>query len=439
MFCFDRKLALCLLFFTLPLLFLPKFNLVSVSGETAGIRMDDIVLFFVAGLFTWTYLLLRKKLERIETLVIAYTLFSLFSFVINRLLVYLHIVPVEAKIFYVFRLAEYFFFFYVGWLAVSFISIRWLIGGLFCWNLVWICLQKMGWMGAVSIWGYTEASSRVQGIASFPSEMGLWLNLLFCWIVFTEKEEEESGLRLSSFAARQVGLYGLFALFAALVIWTGNRISILALFICFLGKLCLEYRGRAALFLMTALFFGPLLVMSCYLLMSQTESVSDRSLELFSVKNFHLVEQVWNTIDFNADPLTPEGSEAEAYDASWWLRIHKWAYILKIYVSHPVCYLQGIGPGCAWSALDGGFLRILVETGLVGSWLFFSIFRLIAKINIQLRWMVIAWMLNMCFFDAYLAYKPMSILFFCGGAVFYAHQHKYGLLSGCRNSHFEVG
>ena len=117
----------------------------------------------------------------------------------------------------------------------------------------------------------------------------------------------------------------------------------------------------------------------------------------------------------------PVGNEvilAANYDMSWWMRIHKWIYVIKAYVTNPECYLQGLGPGFAWAALDGGLLRIFVEYGIIGSFLFWKFFSSIYHINRQLKWMMISFMINMVFFDAYLAYKTMSFLLFIAGDAF---------------------
>ena len=41
---FDKRLAALLSLLCLPLLFLPKVNLLRFSGETAGLRIDDLLL-----------------------------------------------------------------------------------------------------------------------------------------------------------------------------------------------------------------------------------------------------------------------------------------------------------------------------------------------------------------------------------------------------------
>jgi hypothetical protein len=67
------------------------------------------------------------------------------------------------------------------------------------------------------------------------------------------------------------------------------------------------------------------------------------------------------------------------------------------------------------AGLDGGFLRILTEYGIIGSFLFWKLFSTIYHKTLQLKWMVISFAINMIFFDVHLAYKPMSLLFFITG------------------------
>jgi hypothetical protein len=112
----------------------------------------------------------------------------------------------------------------------------------------------------------------------------------------------------------------------------------------------------------------------------------------------------------------------QAYDLSWWMRLHKWIYALKVYLEHPACYLQGIGPGFCGPALDGGYLRLLTENGLIGILLFLQLLSKLYRQSPQLKGMITALLVNMLFFDAYLAYKPMSLLFLVSG---YQYVYKY--------------
>lgn len=157
------------------------------------------------------------------------------------------------------------------------------------------------------------------------------------------------------------------------------------------------------------------LVLMVYALYNASGIVS-RSKGLLSFANFDLISVVWDNISLEYDPIGRESVRMGSHDASWWMRIHKWCYALKLYYLHPESWLQGIGPGFAMAALDGGFLRILTELGVIGCVLYGRLFYLIAKQTTQLYWMMVAFMLNMIFFDVYLAYKPMSLLFLIVGS-----------------------
>lgn len=405
---FNRKFSLIILFATLPLLFLPKINLLSLGGtETAGLRIDDIILCFLSIILMWAHAYSHEKFYRIEGLILALTGFSLLSFLFNRFFVSLDLLPIDARIFYVFRLVEYFLFFYIGGIASQFLSDRVIIRAFFLWNLLFMILQKLSLLGGVTVEGYQgDVSGRIQGIASFPSEMGLILNLLFCYFIFDDSNKSKSPSKHILY------LYGLFFLFALLVIFTGNRISILALILCFVFRLKEEARTSPLAFL-----FVPILIGGITYALMQTTAVYERSFALFSFKNIELFSLVWDKIAITEIPLAGEAISSE-YDMSWWIRIHKWLFITKSYLYHPECYLQGLGPGYAGAALDGGWLRICTEYGVIGAYLFWKFFSSLYSLNKQTKWMIIAFSINMIFFDAYLAYKLMSLLLFICGYVF---------------------
>lgn len=427
---FDKKLSFLIVLLCLPLLFLPKINLISIHSETAGVRIDDLILFMLGILIIWAHFLYNHKLYQIEFWLFAFTAFSFISFISNKILVQMDLLYMPAKIFYTIRLFEYFIFFYIGAFAAQFFQTQRIVQAFFLWNLCIMILQKIGLTGGLSVEGYqTDVSSRVQGIASFPSEMGLLLNLIFCYLIYDTTASSLLNFVSPPFKKilKKFYLYGMFCLFGAFVIFTGNRISILALLVCFLFKLKQELNWRSMSSFVTIFMISMLLLGGVVWLMFQTASVYDRSTALFSFKNLELVQIVWNKIDLTQDPIENEVISSDHFDVSWWLRAHKWVYVLKAYCTNPLCYLQGVGPGFAWSALDGGFLRILVEYGIIGFYFFYKFLACLYRINPQIKWMVIAFYINMIFFDAYLAYKTMSFLLFTAG---YAFQRQQQLLRG---------
>lgn len=421
---FDRKFSLILLFISLPLLFLPKINLISVdAGETAGLRIDDLILFFVGILLMWAHAHSHQRIYKIEGWILLITVLGLFSFFINRLLFSFGMVYLEAKIFYSLRLLEYFLFFYIGAMASQFFQDRLIVRAFLLWNLLLMTLQKMNLVGGVVAEGYhADVSARVQGIASFPSEMGLLLNLLFCYFIFDDRTKLQFVNLFKSpftrYLLQKFYLYGMFCLFGIFIIFTGNRISILALFLCFIFRIRQDLSLRSIGSYISMLILVPIVAVAIGFVITQTLGVYKRSSNLFSYKNLELINLVWEKIDITKHPGGNELLESQNYDMSWFIRIHKWLFMAKSYVNSPECYLQGLGPGYAGAALDGGLLRILTEYGLIGAFLFWRFFRSLYRLNLQAKWMMIAFLMNMIFFDAYLAYKTMSFLLFTCGYIF---------------------
>lgn len=417
---FDRYSSFWIVICCLPLLFFPKINLISLSErETAGIRVDDIFLLLFGIVFFWAHCALKKRMTGLERWVMILVGFSLFSFSLNRIFVFFGMLHVNASIFYCLRILEYFLFFYIGMFSAQFVRSKTIITWLFLWNLLLMLLQKAELIGHFSVSGYLSiASDRVAGIASFPSEAGLLITMMFCFLVYDEQTSNKVHIifppALKAFIQKTYH-YWLFLLCTTLIIFTGSRIAILAIIFAFFFRLKEDFKkGSFATWIGSTIFIG-IATIAIGTTIIHTESVFVRSAELLSLKNISLIEKVWDQIDLSQDPIGRENVRNENYDTSWWIRIHKWCYALKIYLSHPECYLQGIGPGFAMSALDGGFLRILTEYGLIGCLLFWNLFSSIYHKTKQLQWMVIVLLINMIFFDVYLAYKPMSLLFFVTG------------------------
>lgn len=425
---FDKRTSFSLALCFLMLIFLPKINLVSLGQrESAGIRIDDILLLFFAIIFFWAHRSLAMNMGVLEKRVGAIIALSLISFSLNRMLVAEGLMHVHASLFYCFRLAEYFLFFYVGILCSQFFSLTSVIKAFFAWNFLLMLLQKAGFIGQFFIGVYTpSAQDRVSGIASFPSEAGMLLNMIFCVLLYTDPTWRFSRLLpayLREFF-KYTYVYWLFIIFAILTIWTGSRIAIVAMSIVFLFKLKNNLNFRS---LHMVLFGGLFLVGGGMLMLSlieNTDSVFSRSAGLFSWRNLELIGKVWQQIDISYEPIGNEAVRYDKYDMSWWIRIHKWIYALKVYFSHPECYLQGIGPGFGMAALDGGFVRVLTENGLIGCLLYGKVFKYIYNQSLALKWVVIAFMFNMIFFDVYIAYKPMSLLFFISGYTYSACKNR---------------
>lgn len=421
---FDSRTTKWILWLVIPLLFLPKINLIGgFSGQTAGVRIDDLVLFSFSFLFFWAKVATRQPFSLFEKLIGAFTLVLLLSYLLNAVWVFFDYLMVKAHLVYALRLFEYFLFFYIGMYAVRHYNYRKVLISLTLVCVSVMVLQKAGLIGAFTTAGYrhTQAISyRILGICSFPSEAGAMLNVLSAFWLFDSKLKEQ--FLSSSFFDRRKRemefLYPFFviALFGLLIIWSGSRIALLAhLLLSFLAlKNSVTGEKKKLIYFFSLLVGAIALGAAAY----ATGSILSRSIHLLSFENLSIIGAVWDRVATHYIPIGKEQVTNTFADASWMIRIHKWCYALKIYVQHPECYLTGIGPGFAMAALDGGFLRLLVEGGIAGLAIFLLFLKKAASTSPQIFAAVIAFCLNMVFFDVYLAYKVMSLLFFALGAVY---------------------
>jgi hypothetical protein len=418
---FSFKTAYLLSLFCLALLYLPKINFISFStSETAGVRIDDIVLFGTSIFFFWAFVSLRRKFLDVEKLMFTIILFSLFSFLCNKILVTLGMIFETAVFFYAVRLFEYFIFFYIGLAAANVFRLQSVLTLFFGLNVVFIVLQKAGLVGAfTSLDGYVKsADDRPQGIASFPSEMGVLLNILFCYFIYSDCKTPKFVYLFPPMVRHFCTRYSefiLFFIFGILIVITGSRIAIAALFVSFLPVLSALFR-KPTIAKFVASFTMITLASLAFAYGIYAFGLAERSKGLFSLSNIELARSVWDNIHLKASVNSDQlFISQETQDESWFIRIHKWAYAFKAYVMHPECYLQGIGPGFSGAALDGGLVRIFVEYGLIGFFLFMKFFKRLAGTSRALFWIVVSIFINMVFFDVYLAYKPMSMLFLIAG------------------------
>ncbi|GAB4234390.1 MAG: hypothetical protein Tsb0021_13700 [Chlamydiales bacterium] len=414
---FDRRSTLLFLIVFVPLLFLPKFNLISFSEQTAGIRLDDILLFLMSILLVWAFGLLRTNMLKIEILMVAITLTGCLSYLINQFLNAFEWIDLKAHPLYAIRLFEYFIFFYIGIFAYRHLKMGFLIGSLILWIFMIMTLQHAGVLGAMTSSGYQHGYDRIFGIAAFPSEMGMILNLLFTYVIFSFADVKHQWSLVATINYLS-GLFITFIIFLYFTLLTGNRISLLALTLCFVGRIAASWHSFHLYLKKILLIFSALIIGFALYFIATSEQFQNRSSALFSWKNVSGVQEAWQNIDLERSPIGQEQKTITEYDASWWMRVYKWVYVSKIYLNHPECYLLGIGPGTCFTALDGGLLRITVELGIVGFLLYATFFWHLAQIDIRLKWMLIVFVCNMLTFDVYLAYKPMSLIFFVGGYLY---------------------
>ena len=390
----DLWLQRVILTLGLPLLFLPKVNLIDVAGESAGLRVDDVVLLLLVPLVVLALAIRRRpSVSRAEcAFVVMLTCFLISNFV--NLALFGRSNPL-----YALRFAEYFTFFYIG---------AYCGGGLafFCYALlavngILMVLQGFGVVGGFASEGYVQtASNRPIGLTGGPWEIGAVINIIFATLLYDGKRN----------------YWLLFLGTFALLLLSGARspavihLLILAIYLFRRSKhkVALLVRG------------GSIAAVGLLAFLVIPNNVTERSKYLFTTENLRLAGQIYEHTELLPQFTTFEtigGGEVldEESDRSWILRATKWMYAYKQWATVPLAWAIGLGPGMWGPSLDGGWLRLLTETGVIGVVAFVLFFHSLSTTPL-LRAVRLCVFLNMAFIDIYISYKTMSLVFLIAGA-----------------------
>lgn len=383
---------------SIVLLFLPKINFFSIEGQTAGLRIDDIVILLLAFIIISINCYYKSfKASEIEIILFCFIIFGILSNVINILLFK------QSNFLYSIRIIEYTLFFYTGHFTKRYFSIYKIYSYYLYITLVIFLLQKLEIIGGFTSLGYSPSvAGRVIGLTGGPWEVGLILAYSLCIFLYSRKEEDTKVLTK--------GLY-IVVIFVAVLI-TGARLPTLAVLI--IGCHWLYNIINNKLLLITTTFvFGLLFIFT----LSQIENpVLARSENLFSYSNINqFVTYFSSTVPDKSFVDFPDVPADEDADMSWLYRVAKWSYAIKFWVYSPHSYFIGLGPGIWGLALDGGWIRMFTEYGIFGISIFFLFLRKAASINLTSKMLVIAFSVNMFMIDIYIAYKCMAFFLFTVG------------------------
>lgn len=407
------KQSRMLIFFTIFLLFVPKFNLISLGTyEGAGVRVDDIVLLLIAPLFLYV-VCIKGTLSQIE---VYFYLFFLYTLVVHVL----NLPYSRGNILYPLRMLEYWMFFYLGRLYVEdklFIKIMYMF---VIYSGFLIIAQDFNLIGGYKDGLYHEVLSKPTGSTNGSYEIAMVLALI-CPLFFLVKNKWV--------------VYFYVSFIALLILLTESRSALailgcsLLFWIMFLNKTSLTSKIVLLLIMSITLFVVAL---------SNIDSFGRFSV-LFTSDTYYALEQI-----FYISPSQAQGDGASEFldqqvmlrtgavnssltdnisgsgDLSSMIRFNKWLWAINSYLAQGSFYvIFGIGGGVLGNALDGGLLRILVEYGVVGFTLFILFLSKISKKLLSLESLfVIIFLLGNIFIDYYLSYKVTSFFFLILGFLY---------------------
>lgn len=397
----------------LALFILPKINIIGVDGFNAGLRIDDALILIMASLIFGTKMINRKAppLSPFEKKFFIFLLAISVGTLINS------VGYNRGTILFPIRFAEYFIFFYLGRIFFSAgYSLKSMMTVVFTVNVTTALLQYAHVIGGFTVRGYTpDVSERVVGITSGPWELGVLLNFICCFFLVNEKSSLKK--------------YAVLIIATAVILLNGSRMSLVAQ-----AAITLAYFISASSItsiLKKSLFLIPAIIVAVAVF--DGSEVSNRSESLASWDNIESLTSSYSNVQLKDEvPTWDELGVLKGgdLDTSWSMRGIKWIYAIKLFLSSPLFVLFGVGSGAFGNALDGGWLRILTEWGIIGSATFVTFFLLIKNLNATMRLMTIAFAVNMIMIDIYMSYKVMSFIIFCAG-YFYKKQTKKPYKAPC--------
>jgi|SRR6202035_2233222 len=397
---FSANLRRSIIVLGVAMLFMPKVNIVSIAGESAGIRIDDVLLLVIFALLMAGVLLARKAtISGVESIVFILIGYMLLSNLINLQLFG------RSSLLYSLRYFEYFMFFYIGrYFFDARYSVARLLYALLFVNATLMVLQDFAIIGGFASAGFSaDVAGRPIGVTGGPWEVGALLN--FSLAIFLFDREEVPGVASRIFVI---------AFTSALVVMTGARMPALAHVFLISYYVYLQAPNKTY-FLRNAALIGGLLLFAILLI---PNPLTERSENLFSVANIERFQDQYSKASVPEEKFEgwSEMYTADEYtDWSWIIRLARWTVAIKTWTNSPLAWFVGVGPGNWGPALDGGWLRVMSEWGLFGLSLFLVFLYRIAQISRAMFAMVVALAINMLFIDIHIAYKAMSVFFFLSG------------------------
>jgi len=396
---FSDNLRRTIIVLGVGLLFMPKVNIVSISGESAGIRIDDVLLLVVFALFMAGVSLARKpQIDGIESIVFILIGSMLLSNLLNLLMFG------RSSLLYSLRYVEYFMFFYIGqYFFAARYSVARLLYAMLLFNAILMVLQGFYIIGGFTSTRGFQEYVRPIGVAGGPYEMGAMLNFSLAVFLFDRYEVGAVTLRIFLIACTLV-----------LVVLTGARMPALA-HIFLISYFCYLQSRNKTHFLRNATLVGGLLLLAIFLI---PNPLTERSENLFSIANIAQFKDQYANANVPEEKFEdwPEiYISDETADLSWLTRVARWIIAIKTWTNSPLAWFVGVGPGNWGPALDGGWLRVMSEWGLFGFSIFLVFLYRIARISRAMFAVVVALAINMLFIDIHIAYKAMSLFFFLSG------------------------
>ncbi len=404
-----RRLSFSIRFFYFVLLWCVfSFKLLVGGVGEAGFRLDDLLIAIACAL-----LALRRDIVKIPRSPVfrAYLIFvtiSLCSAVWNGIAGRVGFVY---SMLFVARLLEYMVFYYLGYVLQE--------NGIRVWRglqiyfyvlCVVVPLQMLHLLPTASQFDVSRASGNTNG----PYELAAIAALFFCYFGYRE------GKKL-----RAAGSF-------VLLLLTASRITTVGAVIEFVARYFSRSRSKAkavAMILLAVVIIGTGITWissgqsgdgGVDTLGSRLEGASTLLSADYGglYANIPVYATSGDYIDGTFVDATESAHESGS-DASGMIRAFRWSALIKSSLAHYDSVLIGMGPSFGSAAVDGYYVRVFIETGVVGLLAFILFLRALLRPrgpqSSAFREFAVILIVTACFIDIFASYKTMLFLWLWNG------------------------
>lgn len=408
------------LFVLAVVMVLPKVNIISLSkGTAAGLRTDDLIML----VFMVVVLLERFKTckvvfkSKVFWVYAAYILSSIISFVIGFIT---HQTFMKGLSFFsLMRKIEYFCFVFLGYDFMFFNKDNYqelFNKFIYAFTTFTAVLSVLQYFDVIGTYRGSEYAFWGVGMGTFngPYEIGGLFAILFAYFI------------LNIIKKKDIKINGWYAVVAFLIILLSKSRSSLVIALVLVFGMCFVYARKKWKIIITGC--GTVCIALFLLVIKlQCFPVLDRFYTLNFNDGVDAVNYYIENVEYKdyryilENNLDVEDFDYTVGDESFNTRMYKWVAVLK---TVPNNWLFGYGFGSN-STLDGNYVKLLVENGVVGTTLFImallSVLRCRKNNNLSrfMVWFLIVQLAGATFIDLFEASKIMECLWFLIGISFH--------------------
>lgn len=419
-------------------LIFPKINIISIPGSRTGIRLEDICILIYCIYFYYRHIIKGIKINsKLKKIINSFGI----CFIVFLISTILGIVRGNTHFFlsflHLFRYLEYFILFFAGYdyikISKNKNDIFLILDLILIFHGIYMFLECLNIVEDIGYLINRPGSDRIYTTFSGPYEFSAYLTLLLPLYLYKTLKEK-----------KWLNVLYILIIFVG-VLLSQSRISLLA---------CLTVLALMYLFLYKSpnkkkiTITGIILVTICGIMLLNTSIVTRFKLIDInsSITTFKLA---WENTDYDYYKETGNINYSDEVlsstkDMSYALRVSKWATLLKEAVKTP---LFGLGPSIVGEAIDGNYVRLLVETGIIGLISWISLIIIILKEAVKFKenklsylifYGTISLSIIAIFIDIFVSSKIIMLLWFLIG-IMYAHSEKNVKKEKIKIVHFVSG